>query len=145
MLRKEYEKELKFYQSYHKNEINWRIHAICIPLEWLAWLSFLKYIHNWLPWIVSILIAFYYLFLGKRLIIFASSCAHLLFAFLIDKLFLLFSPSYIWLGVIVMYVASWSVQIFIGHYYFEKNSPAMATRLTLNSIVLSVLMSWDIS
>lgn len=31
-----YEEELKFYTSFHTNTYNWRLHSVCIPLEWLA-------------------------------------------------------------------------------------------------------------
>ena len=103
----------------------------------------MKYIHSSFPWLISISVAIYYLLIQQSRIIYFASFAHIVFAVVIDQLFLTFSRSYIWMAALLLNLISWAFQILIGHYYFEKNSPGMATKLTLNSIVLSVLLSWD--
>jgi uncharacterized membrane protein YGL010W len=143
MLEVEYERELKFFRQFHQNKINLVIHSICIPVEWFSWLIIIKYIHSNLPWLISISVAIYYLLIQQKRIIYLASFAHILFALMIDQLFIMFSRSYLWIAALIFNLISWAIQILIGHYYFEKNSPGMATKLTLNSIVLSVLLCWD--
>jgi hypothetical protein len=103
----------------------------------------MQYLHFSLPWLISVFVAIYYLFLHQKRVFYAAAVAHIFFALLIDQLFVSFSRSYLWIAAIVLNLISWAIQILIGHYYFEKNSPGMATKLTVNSIVLSVLLSWD--
>ena len=33
-----YQDELSFYQRFHRHPVNWRIHAVAVPLEWFGWL-----------------------------------------------------------------------------------------------------------
>jgi uncharacterized membrane protein YGL010W len=143
MLRQEYNRELSFYRQHHRHALNWALHTICVPIEWFSWLIGLRYLHSTLPWFVSIATAIYYLLIDQSKIFFFASFAHIMFALLVDQLFVSSLSSSLWLVAVLLSLCSWAVQIFIGHFYFEKNSPAMATKLSLNSIVLSVLLAWD--
>lgn len=140
-IREEYFKERKLYCSDHRNKWNWWIHAICVPIEWLSWLLFLSLfrIHN----LTTAFIIAYYVVLptsrkyiaivGHGILTFAVSCFH--------------GAKQMWYTTVVqvflLQVAAWSMQIFVGHYIFEKNQPSMASRLTFNSIILSVLLAWE--
>jgi uncharacterized membrane protein YGL010W len=37
-LRADFAHELHFYRKFHRHPINWALHAVCVPLEWLSWL-----------------------------------------------------------------------------------------------------------
>jgi uncharacterized membrane protein YGL010W len=143
---REYLRERSLYRQHHRHFINWTLHTVCIPIEWFSWLMGLRYLHPILPWLVSFTTAVYYLLIHRSKLFLFASFAHIAFALLIEQLFTSsFATSSVplWLIALLLSLFSWSIQIFIGHFYFEKNSPAMTTKLTLNSIILSVLLSWD--
>jgi uncharacterized membrane protein YGL010W len=44
----------------------------------------------------------------------------------------------------IIHLVAWSLQVGVGHILLEKNSPGFMTDLTLNAIVLSILLAWDV-
>ena len=135
-----YREELTFYRQYHTNEINWRIHCICIPLEWLSMLMMCCYICHPLPFVC--LIATYYSILASP----SSSCAAgslLLLGYFTPIIFRYLSADYAWLASISLQILAWFVQVIIGHTYFEKNSPGMLQKMSLNSVLVSFLMIFE--
>ena len=48
-----------------------------------------------------------------------------------------------WAWALGVQAASWAIQVGVGHYAIEGNSPGMADQLTANSVVLSVLLAVD--
>lgn len=141
-----YGDELKLFKQYHSHPGNWLIHAVTVPIEWLASLmlllslSFLQPVVNF----VSYAIAVYYLLCTKvRLITILAAASHLVMAHVATFLSSRLSKQrLIFLGV-AMHLLSWFLQVYIGHRFLEENSPSMLTKLTLNSVILSVLLAWD--
>jgi uncharacterized membrane protein YGL010W len=135
-----YQEELAYFRSYHKNEINWRIHCICIPLEWLSVLLLCCYICE--PLLFVCLIAIYYLILGTPSSSYAAGSLLLLCHFT-PIIFRFLSADYAWLASICLQILAWFVQVIIGHNYFENNSPGMLQKISLNSVTLSFLMIFE--
>ena len=44
---------------------------------------------------------------------------------------------------LVLQFTAWFLQVYIGHSILEQNHPSMMKKLTINSIVLSLLLAWD--
>ena len=44
----------------------------------------------------------------------------------------------------LVYVGAWVVQVGVGHALVEGNKPGMVEQLTVNSVVLSPLLAWDV-
>lgn len=135
-----YHPELAFYRRYHRNRTNWLIHQFCIPLEWLSWLIFCSELFEPTPLVV--LIALYYCVIATSAS-YKAACALLLlsaFARLIASLTSLNNSLII---AVLIQVSSWYVQIIIGHNHYEKNSPGMYEKISLNSVVLSLLMTFE--
>ena len=42
-----------------------------------------------------------------------------------------------------MYFMSWSIQVLVGHFFIEGNSPGFTTQCSFNSIIFSPLLAWD--
>lgn len=139
-LRKLYKEELQFYQYYHRNSTNILIHKITIPLEWVSWLLILRIIH--LNWYVSFSISIYYLIINSKMSYYASF-AQILSAITSDIIYNNMDIVNSLCISLFLQCVCWLVQVHIGHFLFEKNSPAMVTKLTLNSILLSYLMAWE--
>jgi uncharacterized membrane protein YGL010W len=140
-----YLSEKKFYNSFHKNNINWRIHAVSIPLEWLSWLIFLRSLGGFGLYVVMFITMFtavYFLALKSKLSV-AASFFQLLCIIIVEVICIKLTWSTAMLLAGTAQVLSWIAQILVGHKLFEKNDPAMATKLTLNSIILSCLLAWD--
>ena len=140
-LQRAYSSEFLFYQSHHQNESNWRIHCICIPLEWLSWFLILSCI-RYVAVVFATAVASYYVVIGsdasvKSVITIAALC----YFAIVTHAFL--SLRYAFYLAAVLQLTAWFVQVKIGHYYFEKNSPGMLKKLTLNSVVLSLLMALE--
>ena len=143
-LKREYLNELIFYRSYHKNTINWTIHSICIPLECFSYLIILSYFGLELH--LSVIISLYYLLISfekSRVIFIITSISQIVLALLSKHTFNYFSPSNAWWVAFFIQIIAWFVQVVIGHKLIENNSPALTTKLSINSIVLSLLLSWD--
>jgi uncharacterized membrane protein YGL010W len=132
-----YHPELAFYRRYHRNGTNWLIHQFCIPLEWLSWLIFCSEFFEPTPLVV--LIALYYCVIATSASYKATCVLLLLSAF--ARLITSLNNSLI-IAVLIQ-VSSWYVQIIIGHNHYEKNSPGMYEKISLNSIVLSLLMTFE--
>ena len=77
-----YEQELQFYTNFHMNEINWRLHAICVPIEWMTFLMFTAYFN--LEFVIVLTVSIYYLLLNNQYAN-ASAFMQILVALLIRK------------------------------------------------------------
>lgn len=141
LLWKEYLNELKYYLSYHQHPWNWRLHAICVPIEWLGYYLFLSLLHIHL--IIALPLSLYLIALPSK-IAFISSIGNILFALIANKLYHYLKN---WVSTLLLAFAiqgvAWLIQIFIGHQIIEKNVPGFTKQLTLNSILVSLLLSWD--
>ncbi len=141
LIRSAYIDEFQFYSKFHQHPVNWTLHAITIPLEWCSWLVFLCMFN--LEWITSVAIAAYYLLLKARM---GTVCAmaHLCLAWLARHIYdQMDNWKEVLCFVAAVQVGAWFVQVVVGHRLFERNLPAMATKLSLHSVVLSVLLAWE--
>ena len=135
-----YYTELAFYRRYHRNGTNWLIHQYCIPLEWLSWLIFCFNFFE--PTLLVFFIVVYY-----RLIATPASnraaCTLLLLSGVAKLVSLSMSLNNSLIISGFMQINSWFVQVMIGHKFYENNSPGMFKKISLNSIVLSLLMTFE--
>uniref|UniRef100_A0A7S2U3A4 DUF962 domain-containing protein n=1 Tax=Lotharella oceanica TaxID=641309 RepID=A0A7S2U3A4_9EUKA len=142
----EYDKELVFYRSFHQHPVNWRIHALAVPLEWWSFLLAAAGVHFALPWAIALGAAGYYLLLSSKkkfLVHISAALAQVVMAFAATRVAFEANSvrsTLLWAGIV--HVLSWSLQVGIGHWFIEKNNPGMATQLTTNSVVLSPLLAW---
>ena len=135
-----YEGKLLHYRVHHQNIYNWRIHCVSIPLEWLSWLIMLSYFQSAVP--IAFAIAFYYLIIGSP-----KSCkaAITIVCLGYSSTFIqhVMPMKYAYAMAFIIQIAAWIVQVRIGHQHFEKNSPGMMKKLTINSVILSLLMVFE--
>lgn len=139
-IRRFYSDEFVFYSQHHQNNTNWCIHAVTIPIEWISWLTVLCFLN--LEWFTSFFVAGYYFMIQTRMSTF-SALSQFLFAWIARYLFTNLNIITLICSIVAAQVISWFIQIFVGHRLFEGNNPAMATKMSLNSVVLSVLLCWD--
>lgn len=140
-----YIEERNFYQNYHQNVNNKFIHAVSVPFEWFGWLLLIQaLLKHQLHYVISFYLStFNYLIHSKLSNI--VSLYYLLLPFLVDIFiyFTQFTTYKRFIYAMVLQSLAWFVQVYIGHNYFEKNNPAMATRLTLFSVCVSTMLAWD--
>lgn len=140
LTRQYYLDELSFFKSFHTNRINWIIHAVTIPLEWTATLIILSIFG--IHWYVAAVIGIHHFLIGAR-VSSAAAVAQFVFCYIAQHIRNYFGNTKAFLLALLVHICAWITQVCIGHWLFEKNSPAMATRLTINSVALSVLLAWD--
>lgn len=144
IIQDEYQKELNLYASCHDNYYNWILHTICVPLESLFFLIIICILFESTAVITSIstIIVIYYLILSKPHSL-PAAISYILMCYISLSV-----RMYKNIGIIIaifMEIIIWSCQVFIGHYFLNKNNPSMGQRMTINSIILSVMLSWDSS
>jgi uncharacterized membrane protein YGL010W len=139
-LRSAYRQELQFYRQYHRHEVNWRMHAVLVPLEWTAWLMLCSLVR--LHWPLALAAAAYYLLLDSKLSC-AAAAAQVLFALAADRTLASLGSYGAATLAVSLQAISWTLQVGVGHWLIEKNNPAMASGLTWNAVALSTLMAWD--
>lgn len=135
-------RELAFYGRHHSNATNWLLHAICVPLEWAAFLTAIAAWSRAAAIAVQLVVAAYTAPLRPPWTAYLAAPQ--------------FALSFVACGVVqaagklgsiaaalAMWSVAWAVQVPVGHWLLEGNQPGMATQLTANSIVLSVAMAWD--
>ena len=144
-LRRNYRSELAFYQSYHRNTVNWSIHAISIPFEWFSSVLLLTVVHRYFHWAFCMLVAVYYVTLGTRMAVVCALC-QLCMAQLasIVAYKLQSSVNAIVFMFAIIQLLSWTLQVWIGHRIFEQNRPAILDKFTYASVLLSPLLAWEI-
>lgn len=128
------------YSAYHRNRINWLIHVVTIPIEWLSWLLVLSIVE--FEMVMSVALALYYVVIGSRMSYFAA-VAHLLFAYVAKQSCQYLGATNSLIAFVAIQLIAWTLQVLVGHRLFEHNLPSMATNLSVNSVLLSVLMAWD--
>ena len=147
-IRDNYKKELQQYRIHHNNYYNWYIHTLCIPIESLFFLVIIGLLLNILIditttriiiMIITIMISIYYIIINCNHSI-PSAIAYILIGYIS---LLLITYQSIWFYSIIIEMIVWFIQVVIGHYYLNKNNPSMSKSLSLSSIVLSLLLSWD--
>lgn len=120
--------------------MNWIIHAVSIPLEWISWLLFLAILN--IHWYIAATAAIYYMAINSKMSK-PAAVAQFFFCWLAEIIYhrVGLYPS---LAIVaIVQFCSWFVQVYIGHKIYEQNMPAMTVKLTLNSILLSPLLAWD--
>jgi uncharacterized membrane protein YGL010W len=135
-----YKYELSFYRENHQNRINWNIHCICIPLEWLSWFLLCSYICN--PLLIAGIVATYYMIVGSPGSVKASFSV-LIMSHSGVPLLRSLSPQHPWVTSLLVQIVAWFLQVGVGHRYFEKNTPGMLKKMSFNSVVLSLLMTFE--
>jgi len=146
-----YKTEIMLYRQYHRNPLNWLIHCVTVPLEHFSWFLLVPYLDPHIVVLVHLfswILALYYWIIR---ISWHSISAGLLMLFLcnagtyIHHRFnnMLYVP--IWMIALLLQAMAWWLQVYVGHHLLEQNQPAMTKKLTVNSIVLSLLLSWDTS
>jgi uncharacterized membrane protein YGL010W len=143
-LAKNYKDDCEHYLAYHNDQINYLIHMITIPFEWYGFILCCGFFH--LHLIVSFLTGIIHLFLKRKLGYFVAFI-HFLFGISSEVLFRtkkVSSFSLLLIGVALQIIA-WSLQVLIGHWYLEKNSPAITQKFSVTSVIFSVMLSWDIN
>lgn len=142
-LRSMYMDELTLYKRHHRNEVNRLLHMVLVPIEWTSWLMMMSIVR--LQWMVALTVAVYYLTLSRSMSYYAA-CGQIISAALSSYLCncMQSNISNVTLLAASIQFACWIIQVLIGHYIFEQNSPSMSTRLTLNSVILSLLLAWDV-
>lgn len=142
-LRSMYEDELMLYKRHHRNGVNRMLHVVLVPMEWTSWLMMISIVR--LQWMVALTVAVYYLTLSRSASKYAA-CGQLISAALSSYLCNCMKSNFtnVTLLAASIQLACWIIQVLIGHYIFEQNNPSMSTRLTLNSVVLSLLLAWDV-
>jgi uncharacterized membrane protein YGL010W len=140
VLRASYQSELSFYQEHHQNRINWNIHCVCIPLEWLSWFLLCSYICN--PLSIAVIVATYSMIIGSPGSLKASFSVLVMGYFGVSLLMSL-SPQHPWVTSLLVQIIAWLVQVGVGHRYFEKNAPGILKKISFNSVVLSLLMTFE--
>mmetsp|Transcript_10269 Transcript_10269/g.26704 ORF Transcript_10269/g.26704 Transcript_10269/m.26704 type:complete len:166 (+) Transcript_10269:3-500(+) len=142
-----YAEELALYRAHHSHMGNWLLHAACVPLEWLSFLITLALVEPRLPWAVQGALAALVLACNRPALV--SVCISL------GLLVLAQAANWVVIDLVpgrrIHAIAlaagscslSWAVQVPIGHWLLERNQPSMASRLTINSVLLSVPLAWD--
>jgi uncharacterized membrane protein YGL010W len=140
-VKRSFENELKFYKAHHGNSWNWAIHAVTVPMEWVSWFILLSYV-RYLCVPLSSLVAMYYVALDVKMSL-PTAAAITILGFSARNMTAWLTFPRAWWVALVLQAAAWAAQVLIGHRFFERNSPGMLKRLTLNSVVLSWLLAWE--
>ena len=144
-----YREELAYYQRYHTHPTNWHIHTVCVTLEWFSWLVLVSYLGPGAQWPVAVSVGIYHclaIWPHRITLAAASALAQVIMAFCADELRVNYAGMYhAWWVALLIHALSWAGQVLLGHYWIEQNSPGIANKLTLNSVVLSVPLAWDTS
>lgn len=147
-LRRQYAIELDLYDRYHRNTLNSLIHVMCITCEWTGTLLLLHQFH--LAWAATVIVSaamipvsygglMCSMLLAAMQLFVQSICDNSDVA--VDGLTL--TPM-VALGIgVSIHAISWTVQVGIGHYMIECNSPSMVESLSAYGVAFSLLMAWD--
>lgn len=140
-LKHRYQQELTFFKAFHQHALNKLIHALTIPLEWFGWTVLLALLPP-LHWLMTIFVAGFILLSGANMSLLAA-VMHVCMAMAVDLVRRhLATLSMVTIAIGVQLV-SWTVQVAIGHKMLEKNNPAMATKLTVTSVLWSTCIGLD--
>ena len=147
-LRLKHQQDLILYRGAHKEWRNRRLHHFLIPLEVLSFQLALKLIVRSaaINTLVACSLAVLSLTVASRLIPgIAAFLFHVFSAWLTNQAVLLIGVTKCWLMALTTWVVSWGIQVGIGHYLLEKNSPSVAKMSDVSSlaICLSVLIAWS--
>ena len=145
-IRREYYAEARLYKVHHQHFANWCIHSITVPAEFFSFVLLAQYfgLDAVVCLAISGIIAAYYLLIPCP----ASSAAAygvVLTSWWSVVVYDYLRPPQVWILALVVQFIAWCLQVVVGHYMIEQNSPAMGKRLTANSVVLSFLLAWDYS
>lgn len=137
-----YQKELRQYQNHHRHPNNILIHVISVPLEWLG-ISFLSGYLGF-HWFMNLCIACVLFTLSTRAAQMAG-LMHFLLAYITSLAYesWMEDPGRLILWGVVLQIGAWFVQVIIGHYTIERNSPSMSGGLSLLSVIVSLALSWE--
>jgi len=153
-LRTDFIKERSIYRESHRNAINKTLHALTVPLEVLSFATALGLLTkvSLLPSCLNLALALYLYFALDGTIPNISPAKetamiiHLLIGIastLLCSYIQHWGTKGLWF-CFVLQILAWSIQVGIGHGIFEKKSPSMTKSLTLNSVLLSLVLSCEI-
>jgi len=149
-IRYEYLIELAFYRKFHRNKINKVIHIFCVPMETSAFFTlpyffFLNYFSKeiaqlflWLS--CSVMWGYYFILLDSFTVSFFFLPGMQYAIIKSIDIFDYHGALFLW---IIVAAVGWTLQIFVGHWIFEKNSPAFTKQMTLNSVLMSMMFIFD--
>ena len=139
----DFESQLAFYTSYHRNRINVSLHIVCVPaILWtvLVFISLLRPIFPVLgsnAMILSFAYLFYYVILdpltGLIYMPFLITLAHSAQVYARSRPFALYTA-------LAVHIVGWTAQ-FVGHGYFEKRRPALLDNL-VEALVIAPLFAF---
>jgi len=182
LLRKDAQGELRFYLFYHSNVWNWRLHWICVPLEWFTWLVVLA-VGGQYPSLAAVAFAGLaggsstgYIgqpqcppLLGPPLVVIAALITawagintSILVSVVCASYFVVLCPNWLgfataasqlvmgigavwwvqhvgWGAAIIVHLASWILQVGVGHRVLEQNEPGMK-ETPYSALALSLLI-----
>jgi uncharacterized membrane protein YGL010W len=141
-----YMAELRLYRAHHQNVYNWGLHCIAVPLEWFTYCLLMSLASRALGGK-----NLYYALLGA--IALYNALLDFPFGWIAAVALLCLSggamhiaahrrPLELVLGSVLVHATSWLLQVGVGHWLLERNSPSMATKLSANSVLLSLLLAW---
>jgi len=137
-LRERFQQDLDLYYQAHSNIWNLRLHHILIPCEALAFFCFVRLVipktgvsaAAWATGLLSLL-------LSPNMIGFCVLCYHVALPWLVERIQ--------WRHAVAIWIASWSLQIGVGHWVLEGNQPNLANNeVSLLAATQSVLIAWSV-
>lgn len=138
-----YQNEFRLYQASHMNKWNIFIHHCTVPLEWFSCLVFISLSHVIFTWILTMLVIICLLVLRSKNKYSACFC-HLILCAGATITANTYNPlNKIKLSCILQIIA-WFLQVCIGHFLIERNSPSMTKQLTMFSVTVSLLLAFDV-
>ena len=133
--------ELRFYRLHHKHPLNWRLHAVCVPVEAISALVLTAYLSSALPTFLSTLMALYASLLDPPRTLVPGALVTVCLGPVAEAVFLWSGDeSACWVAAL-LHISSWALQVGVGHRLIEGNTPGMVELLTANSVVLSPLLA----
>jgi uncharacterized membrane protein YGL010W len=145
-LRDLYERERSIYLKSHKHPVNILLHQVTVSLEWFSMFVLLAALNPLVSFSVALGTALYVSIcstaFNARLVglwtLVVAECASTLVSSSMVS-----SRAEAAVLAVVLQAISWALQVPVGHWLIEKNNPSMAKHFTLNSVVLSLLLSFD--
>ena len=122
LIMSKFEKEMRFYAAYHNHPANQMIHIIFVPLIVVSLLALFSSFSTILATGAIALYALYYLQMDVKLGV--AAMPFLFSWWWLGNYWAASTPS-IWRAFLGTQIVSWGVQVAVGHYVFEKRSPAL--------------------
>ena len=146
-LRAQHQKDLSVYRAAHREWRNQCIHYVMIPVECFSFVLFVAITTGQLvAWTIGVVLALLSFSVATDRGIGLLACVyHLASSFysivVVDE----YGRKTAFLMALVCWTVAWFVQVGVGHYLFEKNSPNVANMSDVSylAMCLSVLIAWS--